>query len=200
VLHLADVTSVLAWQTKSGMSCPRSWSTSQAGLATSGDSGLSSGRGSVPESALVLRESAAGSTSFRGVVSQRSKGWVAGLATILNSELGDREAIFATQEAGLDEAIKKTRAQLDRLLDPLERGADSSTAIRGRIEERERELEHLKAKRLTLRLEEAGEYPRRIEIARVNSLRRESEGNTGDSADANAEVHPEVVRQDDHGA
>lgn len=93
--------------------------------------------------------------------------YVAELAAMVNNELGDREAIFATQVAGLDEAIKKTRTQLDRLLDALENGADSSTAIRGRVAERERELERLKAKRLTLRLEEAGEYPRRIEIARV---------------------------------
>jgi site-specific DNA recombinase len=93
--------------------------------------------------------------------------YVAELAAMVNSELGDRETVFAGEQLGLDEAIKKARAQLDRLLDALENGADSSAAIRGRIDERERELERLKAKRLTLRLEEAGEYPRRIEIARV---------------------------------
>ncbi|MEW5826865.1 MAG: recombinase family protein [Candidatus Bipolaricaulota bacterium] len=93
--------------------------------------------------------------------------YLAELAAVVNAELGGREAILADEQHGVDEAIKKTRAQLDRLLDALENGVEGSNAIRERVEERERELELLKAKRLTLRLEEAGEFPRRIEIARV---------------------------------
>jgi hypothetical protein len=92
---------------------------------------------------------------------------VAELAALVNEELGDREAIFTAEQLGLDEAIKKARTQLDRLLDTLENGTETSAAIRGRIEVREREFEQLKAKRLAHRLEEAGEYPRRIEIARL---------------------------------
>jgi len=85
----------------------------------------------------------------------------------VNSELGDHDQVIEDRLKILEAEIKTRRAQVERLLDALENGAQASTLIVGRLAARKDELRLLEAERLTLRSEDAVNLIQHVDIGRV---------------------------------
>jgi len=89
------------------------------------------------------------------------------LAGEVNEELGDRRTVLDQRLELLTTQIKKTEHKIGKLLDALENEELSPAAIRPRLQERQEELEQLRAQKLMLKAEDPASHVLTIEMDRV---------------------------------